>query len=246
MDHLIYTAMSGANAAGQRQTVLANNLANASTNGFRAEIATFRSVPLRGEGASTRVFALTATAGHKDAAGAVQFTGRNLDAMAQGKAWFGVQGLDGTEAYTRNGAFEVSQQGNLVTGNGLTVLSDAGAPISVPAGASLSLGNDGIITAKVGNQPANSLGRVKMVTPTPEAPIQRGADGLFRSPSGDPLPTDTTARLQTGALESSNVNSIETMVEMIQVARQFESQMRLMQSAESNDKSATQLLSLQG
>jgi flagellar basal-body rod protein FlgF len=244
--HLIYTAMSGANAAGQRQQVLANNLANASTNGFRAEIATFRSVPLRGDGATTRVFALTATAGHKDTAGAVQFTGRNLDAMAQGQAWFGVQGLDGTEAYTRNGAFEVSPQGNLVTGNGLTVLSDAGAPIAVPPGASITLGTDGIITAKVGNQPANSLGKVKLVTPTPEDPIQRGDDGLFRAKSGDPLPADATARLQTGALESSNVNSIQTMVEMIQVARQFEAQMRLMQSAESNDKSATQLLSLQG
>jgi flagellar basal-body rod protein FlgF len=246
VDRLIYTAMTGANAAAQRQAVVANNLANASTNGFRAEIATFRAVPVRGDGATTRVFALTATAGHKDSAGPAQTTGRNLDAMAQGQAWFGVQGLDGTEAYTRNGAFEVSQDGNLVTGNGLTVLSDAGAPIAVPAGASLTLGTDGTITAQVGNQPATSLGRVKLVTPTTEDPLKRGDDGLFRASSGDPLPSDATARLQTGALEGSNVNPIETMVEMIQVARQFEAQMRLMQTAESNDKSATQLLSLQG
>lgn len=246
MDHLIYTAMSGANAAAQRQAVLANNLANASTNGFRAEMATFRSVPLRGEGSTTRVFALEATSGHRDTPGPVQQTGRNLDAMAQGKAWFGVQGLDGTEAYTRNGAFEVSPDGNLVTGNGLTVLSDSGAPIAVPLGAGLTLGSDGTITSKVGNQPATTLARVKLVTPTAEDPLKRGDDGLFRATSGDPLPSDTTARLQTGALEGSNVNSIETMVGMIQAARQFETQMRLMQTAESNDKSGTQLLSLQG
>ena len=246
MDHLIYTAMTGANAAEQRQAVIANNLANASTNGFRAEIATFRSVPLRGDGASTRVFALTATAGFKDTAGPIQYTGRNLDAMAQGNAWFGVQALDGTESYTRNGAFEVSPEGNLVTANGLPVLSDSGSPIAIPPGASLTLGTDGTVTAKVGNQPSASLGRVKMATPGAEDPLKRGDDGLFRSTSGNPLPTDATAKLQTGALEGSNVNSIETMVQMIQGARQYEAQMRLMQSAESNDKSATQLLSLQG
>jgi flagellar basal-body rod protein FlgF len=246
MDHLIYTAMTGANAAEQRQAVMANNLANASTNGFRAEIATFRSVPLRGDGASTRVFALAATAGFKDTAGPIQYTGRNLDAMAQGNAWFSVQALDGTEAYSRNGAFEVSPEGNLVTANGLPVLSDSGSPIAVPPGASLTLGTDGTVTSKVGNQPSASLGRVKMATPSAEDPLKRGDDGLFRTTSGDPMPTDATAKMQTGALEGSNVNSIETMVQMIQGARQYEAQMRLMQSAESNDKSATQLLSLQG
>ncbi len=246
MDHLIYTAMSGANAAEQRQAVIANNLANASTNGFRAEIATFRSVPLRGDGASTRVFSLAATAGFKDTPGPIQYTGRNLDAMAQGNAWFGVQALDGTEAYTRNGAFEVSPEGNLVTANGLPVLSDSGSPIAIPPGASLTLGTDGTLTAKVGKQPSASLGRVKMATPSAEDPLQRGNDGLFRTTSGDPMPTDATAKVQTGALEGSNVNSIETMVQMIQGARQYEAQMRLMQSAEANDKSATQLLSMQG
>lgn len=246
MDKLIYTAMSGANAVAQRQAALAHNLANASTTGFRAEMSMYRAVPLNGSGASTRVFALDATSGFKDAAGPVQQTGRNLDAAALGQAWFGVQGLDGTEAYTRNGAFEVSPEGNLVTGSGLQVLSDGGAPIAVPAGAALTLGGDGTISAKVGNQAPSTLGRLKMVTPSAETAIQRGEDGLFRSSSGDPLPSDPLARLQAGALEGSNVSSVETMVEMIQVARQFESQMRLLQTAESNDKAATQLLSMQG
>lgn len=246
MDKLIYTAMTGANAAASRQTVLSNNLANASTNGFRAELATYRAVPLRGDGATTRVFALEATAGHLNTPGPVQRTGRSLDAMTTGNAWFGVQGLDGVEAYTRNGAFEVSTDGTLMTSNGLAVMSDGGGPISVPTGAQVTIGFDGNLSAKVGNQPANIIGRLKMVTPTADDPLRRGDDGLFRSVSGDPLPNDATARLATGVLEGSNVNPIETMVGMIQTARQFEVQMRLLQTAESNDRSAGQLLSLQG
>ena len=246
MDKLIYTAMTGANAAANRQTVLSNNLANASTNGFRAELATYRAVPLRGEGATTRVFALEATAGHLNTPGPVQRTGRSLDAMTTGNAWFGVQGLDGVEAYTRNGSFEVSTDGTLMTSNGLTVVSDGGGPITVPTGAQVTVGFDGNLSAKVGNQPANAIGRLKMVTPTADDPLRRGDDGLFRSVSGDPLLNDATARLVTGVLEGSNVNPIETMVGMIQTARQFEVQMRLLQTAESNDRSAGQLLSLQG
>ena len=85
-----------------------------------------------------------------------------------------------------------------------------------------------------------------MVTPNAEDPLKRGEDGLFRAASGDPLPNDGNARLQVGVLEGSNVNPIETMVGMIQTARQFETQMRLLQTAESNDRSAGQLLGLQG
>lgn len=242
MDKLIYTSMTGANAAAQRQAVLANNLANASSNGFRAELSTFRAVPLNGDGASTRVFALEATSGHSEQPGAVQRTGRPLDAMAQGNAWFAVQGLDGTEAYTRNGSFEVTPTGQLVNSSGLPVLSDGGAPIDVPPNAEVILGSDGLISAKVGNQPATSLGRLKLVTPTADDRLLRSPDGLFRTASQDPLPQDGTARIQTGAVEGSNVNPVETMVGMIQAARQFETQMRLLQSAEANDKSASQLL----
>lgn len=246
MDRLIYTAMSGASAAANRQSVLSNNLANVSTNGFRAELSTFRAVPVRGDGATTRVVALEATAGHLDTPGAPQRTGRSLDAMTTGNSWFAVQALDGTESYTRNGSFEVSPEGTLVTNTGLPVLSDGSSPITVPAGAEVSIGVDGILSAKVGNQPPSSIGRLKLITPTPEDPLKRGNDGLFRAASGDPLPNDANARLQTGTLEGSNVNAIETMVGMIQTAREFEVQMRLLQNAESNDKAAGQLLNVQG
>ena len=246
MDRIIYTSMTGANAAAHRQAVLSNNLANVSTNGFRAEMSTFRSVPLQGEGASTRVFALEASSGHRDTPGPVQRTGRNLDAMAAGNAWFAVQGLDGTEAYTRNGGFEVSATGQLLTSTGLAVLSDGGAPIDIPPGAEVSLGSDGTVTAKSPGQPAAAVARLKLATPTLEDPLKRGDDGLFRATSGDPMPNDANARMLSGALEGSNVNPVECMVGMIAASRQFEQQMRLLQTAETNDKTASQLLGMNG
>lgn len=244
MDHLIYTAMSGASAAAQRQSVLANNLANASTQGFRAELSTFRAVPLRGDGATTRVFAMEATSGHDEKPGAIQRTGRTLDMAAQGNAWFAVQGLDGTEAYTRAGAFQVSPEGTLMTTGGLMVLSDGGAPIDVPPGADISVGSDGTVSAQTPGTPSSTIGRIKLASATAEDRLVRSEDGLFRTTSLNPLATDATARLETGALEGSNVNPIETMVGMIAAARQFEQQMRLLQTAETSDKSAAQLLNV--
>ncbi len=239
MDRMIYLSMSGAKATLQRQDVLAHNLANVSTTGFRAEIAAFRAVPVRGDGASTRVYALESTPGHSDAPGVVQSTGRALDVAVSGKSWLAVQGLDGTEAYTRSGALDIDADGQLVTRSGLPVLGDGG-PITVPANAQLDIGADGTITGKVGNDKAQVLGRLKLVTP--EGALARGDDGLFRSPGGD-LETDPAARVQQGALEGSNVSPVETMVAMITAARQFEQQMKMLQTAEQKEQAATKLLS---
>jgi len=246
MDHLIYTAMSGASAAASRQSVLANNLANASTQGFRAELADFRAVPLQGDGASTRVFALETTTGHDDRAGAMQRTGRPLDLAAQGKSWFAVQGLDGTEAYTRDGSIQISPEGTLTTSTGFMLLSDGGSPIDVPQGAGVEIGSDGTITATTDGQPPATIGRIKLATPTTDDPLQRGEDGLFRTASQQPVDEDPNARVQTGVLEGSNVNAVETMVGMIAAARQFDTQMRLLGTAQDSDKAAAQLLGVSG
>ncbi len=157
-----------------------------------------------------------------------------------------VQGLDGTEAYTRAGIFEVSAQGQMLTPTGLPVLSDGGAPIDVPPGAEISLGSDGTVTAKAAGQPAQAIGRLKLATPTPEDPLKRGDDGLFRTVSGDPIANDANARMLAGAIEGSNVNPVECMVGMIAASRQFEQQIKLLQTAETNDKTASQLLSMNG
>jgi flagellar basal-body rod protein FlgF len=244
MDRMIYLSMSGAKAAMQRQEVLANNLANVSTNGFRAELAAFRAVPVQGSGASTRVFALESTVGASHEPGTVTTTGRPLDVAMKGNAWLTVQGLDGTEAYTRAGALDVDAQGQLVTKNGLTVLGDGG-PINVPANADVSIASDGTVSAKRANGTSASIGRLKLVTPENAAAVTRSEDGLFRAAEGD-LERDANARLQDGALEGSNVSAVETMIAMISAARQFEHQMKLLQTAERQEQTAAKLLSPNG
>ena len=240
MDRLIYLAMAGAKATMQRQETLANNLANVSTTGFRAELAAFRAVPVEGSGASTRVYALESTPGYDASPGQVAATGRNLDVAMRGASWLAVQGLDGTEAYTRAGSLDVNAEGNLVTTSGLTVLGDGG-PIQVPPDTTVSIAADGTVSATAANGRSTSVGKLKLVTP--ETPLTRGTDGLFRGSDGD-LAADPLARVQDGALEGSNVSAVETMVAMISAARQFEAQMKSLSTADADDKAASQLLSV--
>ena len=241
MDRQIYLAMAGAKATLQRQDVLANNLANASTTGFRAELQAFRAVPVLGDGASTRVYALESTVGHDNRVGPVQATGRPLDVALQGQAWLAVQALDGTEAYTRAGALQVNAEGQLVTPGGMPVMGDGG-PITLPAEATVDEAPDGSITTRIGKERPQLAGRLKLVEP--EGQLVRGVDGLFRAADGD-LTASPTARLQSGALEGSNVSPIETMVAMIAAARQFEQQMKVLQGAEQREQTAARLLAPQ-
>lgn len=240
MDRLIYTAGSGARAMMQRQDGLANNLANANTPGFRADRAAFRAVPVQGEGAATRVVALEATAGFSDASGAIESTGRNLDVAILGKGFLAVQAPDGTEAYTRSGALQVSPEGTLVSPGGLPVAGEGG-PLSIPAGATVSIARDGTVSAKGATGPAQTIGRLKLVNPPP-ADLRKGDDGLLRMATGEDAPADPEVRIASGSLEGSNVNVVEAMVGMISASRQFETQMKLLQTAEQNDQRAAQLL----
>jgi flagellar basal-body rod protein FlgF len=243
MDRMIYLSMSGAKAMMQRQDTLANNLANVSTPGFRAELQAFRAVPVQGSGASTRVYTLETTPGYDNTPGVITNTGRHLDVAVKGNSWLSVQALDGTEAYTRGGALDLTAEGMLVTRSGLPVMGDGG-PIQVPANSAISIAPDGTITAKNGATGATAaIGRLKLVTPADDAPLVRGADGLFRAAEGD-LEADANARVQDGALEGSNVSAVETMVSMISAARQFEAQMKMLQTAEGDEKAAAQLLSM--
>ncbi len=178
---MIYLSMAGAKATMQRQDTLTNNLANVSTVGFRAELAAFRAVPVEGSGASTRVYALESTPGYDATPGIVSATGGNLDVAMKDNAWLAVQGLDGTEAYTRGGSLAITAEGNLTTTSGLTVLGDGG-PIQIPPNTVVSIGNDGTVSSTSADGRSNPVGRLKLVTP--EAPLTRGTDGLFRAADG--------------------------------------------------------------
>jgi len=245
MDRLIYLSMSGAKALMQRQDALAHNLANGSTDGFRADRMAFRAVPgEQANAATTRVWALEASAGFDTESGPIRQTGRPLDLAIAGNGWFAVQTAAGDEAYTRDGAFEVGADGTLQNRRGQVVLGDGG-PLTIPAGAEVSIGGDGTVSARIGNQAPLQVGRLKLVNPPPEE-LRKDGDGLVRIGAGDVAPADGSVRVVSGSLEGSNVNVVESMVGMIALARQFEMQMRMLQTAEGNEQKAAQLLSLKG
>lgn len=241
MDRLIYTAMTGAKHLMYRQDALAQNLANANTTGFRADLVALRAVPAQGQEAGTRVFTVETTTGADFAPGPMQATGRPLDVAVQGTGWIAVQALDGNEAYTRAGNLQVSADGTLQLPNGLPVLGDGG-PITVPADAALSIAADGTISAKTANSPnVNQVGRIKLVNPE-AAELEKGLDGLFRVRGGEPAEADPNVRLAEGTLEGSNVNVVEAMIGMIAAARQFEMQMKMLSTAEQNEQKAGSLI----
>jgi flagellar basal-body rod protein FlgF len=245
MDKLIYTAASGAKHILEKQATASNNLANVTTTGFRAQIDSFRAVPVVGEGLPTRAFVVNATVGSDFSSGPLQLTGRDLDVAIKGKGWIAVQMADGSEAYTRAGALQMNENGLLQSAQGHTIAGDGG-PISVPPEVSVSIGGDGTIsTIATTTKPGapTVLGRLKLVNP-PEADMVRGEDGLFRLKDGSAAQADPNVVVAGGALEGSNVSPIDSMVTMIALARSFDLQMSLMKNAENNAAKATQILAL--
>ena len=243
MDRLIYTAMTGAKHTLEQQATTSHNLANATTTGFREQINQFRAVPVQGAILPTRAFVVDSTTGSNFASGAIQHTGRELDVAIQGEGWLAVQAADGSEAYTRNGSLKMDENGLLLTRDDLSVQSDSG-PLSIPPGSSLAVAADGTISQlPEGSQPTGltTIGRLKLVNP-PAADLVRGDDGLFRLKSGEPAAADPAVSLISGALETSNVNVVDAMVNMISLARQFDMQIKLLERAESNDSKASQLM----
>lgn len=255
MDRLVYTAMNGAARTLENQAVISNNMANANTPGFREQLAIYRAVPIVGDGTmDTRIGVVSNTPGSNFALGNISTTGRELDVAITGPGWLAVQTEDGSEAYTRNGGLQIGADGTLQNYRGNPVLSADNAVIAVPEGASLTFSADGIITAIGAGDPPNNIvaiGQLKLVNPD-EGQLLHGDDGMFRLPAGAdgepaaPLPNDPQVRITSGAIEGSNVSPIEAMVGMIDNARRFEMQMKVIQDASSNAQRANELLSAGG
>lgn len=250
MDRLIYTAMTGASQTLERQAAVAHNLANVSTDGYRAAEHRLRAVQVQAQGSArqtalpTRAFVVDASTHSDFSAGPMQFTGRPLDVAIKGTGWIALAMPDGTEAYTRAGNLQISVNGILQTPAGIPVQGDGGE-ISIPPDNQVSIGEDGTISVvpeSGAKNTVNSIGRVKLVNP-PLADLQRGDDGLFRLAGGQAAPADEQTRIAAGYIEGSNVNPVEQMVSMISLSRQFEMQIKMLQSADANDRAATQILS---
>ena len=243
MDRLVYVAMSGAKETLRAQTANNHNLANASTTGFRADLSAFQSQAVQGAGLPTRVYATDNTLGFDPTSGELEQTGRELDVAINGAGWIAVQGADGREAYTRAGNLRVDVNGQLVTATGHAVLGDGG-PIGVPPHGSINVARDGSVSiVPLGQTPTTvaTVGRIKLVNP-PAADLARGQDGLFRLRLGTDAPADASVQLTSGVLESSNVNVAEAMTQMIELARNFDLQVKAMRTAEEDAASAARLL----
>jgi flagellar basal-body rod protein FlgF len=243
MDRMVYVAMSGAKQILRAQAANNNNLANASTTGFRADLSAFQTQNVVGAGLASRAYASNQTVGWDPTSGALEHTGRDLDVAVKGAGWIAVQAPDGTEAYTRAGDLHVDPTGVLTTVSGLPVLGDSG-PVTVPPHSSITVGDDGTVSVVPLGQQAktvSAVARIKLVNP-PASDITRGADGLFRMAAGGEAPPDANVHLVSGALESSNVNIAAAMTNMIELSRSYDLQVKAMRAAEETAASGTKLL----
>ena len=244
MDNLLYIAMSGAKENMNALAVRSNNLANASTIGFKADFENARAMQAYGEGLPTRVFSMAEEPGQNMSSGAIETTGRELDVAVKGDGWIAVEDSDGNEAYTRMGSLVLDQDGTLRTSDGRAVLDDSGEHIELPALSKIEINQDGTVGGRPdgeGSEVFEEYQRIKLVNPAKTA-MYRGTDGLFRMKSGATAEESDSVRLINGALESSNVNVVDEMTSLIRIQRQYDMQVKLMSTAKEMDESQNQLL----
>ena len=247
MDRLIYTAMTAMNAAMDRQRVVANNLANASTPGFRQEIFAVTPATLKDGSLEARAMARGNVRGADMRTARVVPTGNPLDVALEGKALIAYQSPDRQgEIYSRRGDLRVAASGVLENGEGLAVLGEGGTPITVPPGFSISLAADGTVLASdpaAPNAAAEAIDRIRLVNPE-GSPLAKGIDSFLKVPNGGVLPPDPTARLKPGALEMSNVETADTLVQMIEAQRAFEQRAKIIATAGTLDEAGSGLMAL--
>jgi len=244
MDRGLYVAMTGAKQILQAQAVNNHNIANVNTVGFRADAVSFASLPIYGQGYPTRVNAVASDAGTDFSSGVMQGTGRDLDIAVNGRGYIAVVGSDGTEGYTRAGDLRVGADGAVTTASGQQVLTESG-PLNVPPSTTITVGNDGTVSVlpfglnPVGVSPTD---RIKLVNP-PEKDLQKGSDGLLRLKGGSKADSDPSVTVTSGVLESSNVNAAQSLINMIELQRLYEFQVKSMNSSDQNEQAAEQMMS---
>ena len=243
MDRMLYVAMSGAKETLLAQSTNNNNLANASTPGFLSDLQQFRSMPVFGDGFPSRVYGMSERPAVDFTHGSIVHSGRDLDVAINGDGWFAVQAQDGNEAYTRRGDLIVDANGLLTTGNGLPVMGNAG-PIAIPPAEKIEIAPDGTISIRPLGQAVNELAvidRIKMVNPDLND-LDKGEDGLLRLKSGEEAEADANVQLASGAIEGSNVNIVDSLVDMIELSRRYELQVKMMKSAEEMESSSAEMM----
>lgn len=245
MDRLVYTALSGLRSNMQAQASIANNIANASTTGYRSDRVTFDRMVLGGSPLNTRSMSAEETTDADRRAGTMVQTGRPLDVAVNGEAWIAVQATDGTEAYTRRGDLNVAPSGVLETGDGFPVMG-SGGPITVPPYQSIAVAGDGTVSiVPPGGDPGQPvvLDRIKLVSPQGSNTV-KGLDNNLHVKGGGILPPDLDATVQSGTLEQSNVNLTQALIDMIENQRSYEVQANLLKEAKNMDEQTASLMRL--
>lgn len=250
MDKMLYIAMSGAKENFNGISIHGNNLANASTTGFKADLNQARAMNVYGDGLQTRAFSMSERPGYNLDLGTVMTTGRNLDVCIKGDGFIAVQGKDGAEAFTRNGSLQIDINGVLRNSSGHAVLSVDGEEIVLPMPLEkIQINKDGVISGRpegAGPEVIEEFGQIKLSKIDPKT-LVKGGDGLFRSSLSrndiyEAVQSDPSVELLSGVLESSNVNVVEEMTSLIRLQRQFDMQLKLMETAKDIDESQTSLL----
>lgn len=250
MDRALYVAMSGAKQNTLAQTAHANNLANASTIGFKSDIEQSRAMSVFGEHFPTRAFALSERPATDFQAGPMDATGNPLDIYIKGEGFLAVQDVEGNEAYTRAGNLQTDITGRLINGQGHAVKGNGGNNIVIPQYENIYLGPDGTISIQPVGAPANALeiiDRVKLVKPD-NADMYKGTDGLFRERGAQPKDTiavDASVEIQSGFVEGSNVNPVSALTNMMALSRQYEMSVKLMSTVEENARASERILQMQ-
>ncbi|MGH1462951.1 MAG: flagellar basal body rod protein FlgF [Neptuniibacter sp.] len=244
MDKVLYLAMSGARENMFAQQAHANNLANANTTGFKADLAQARAMQVFGEGHASRVYAQSERPATDLSHGTLIQTGRSLDVALSGDGWISVLTPDGTEGYTRGGKLQINAANQLVTGSGLPVVGNGGIPITLPPFQELDISTTGIITIRPEGDNAAELlvaDQLKLVNPE-QGSLFKGKDGLMISGDGLPVEQNQDVRVRSGYVEASNVNAVSELTGIISTSRQFEMQIKMMKTAEENSEAAAAIL----
>lgn len=255
MDRLVFTALSGAKTGTVQRTMLTNDLANISTTGFK-RATVHRAIPaqLDGPGFAVRFQPIVE---NKDSLinlipGTRMDTGNPLDVAMNGETVLGVLGEQGEIAFTRRGDLRVSEAGFIETANGFLVATEGGGPVTVPAGGSVNITPDGTVffnaaaANAAGVAPPVAIGQLLMRDASATT-LQRRLDGLFEEigangAGGDIAPGPEPVSLSSGSLEGSNVNPVEVLVSLMDYYRSFETQMKIIKSAEELDQSGVRLM----
>lgn len=245
MDKMIHSSLSAMQGIMARQTAIANNMANAATTGFRAEVVNAKAKHLSSAQLDSRAIAYERVFAADLASAPVTATRRPLDIALDGDAMLSVQSRNGETAYTRRGDLSLNESGLVTTGAGDPVLGENG-PLIIPPAEKISIAKDGgvwIVPQGGNDSEIQQVDRLALVSFT-GSDIVKGNDNLFRVRGGGALPADADARLTSGALEGSNVNMTASLVDMIEASRAWETQVKLLSTAKELDSSGVSLMQL--